>query len=323
MNELKLHALTCPQCGAPEVVREGTRITECERCGALLCLSEVSTPRYEAVANLSAAQAVHAARTWLDEQGRPGTFGRPELVLIPFHEVAGRRIGVFERRVPERIQVQRRVYDPQAGGTVVVSDYEYEEREDTKVMVSDVQQLGPAARTPWDLAMFDARAARNTAQLRTFDLVEAQRRATVYAAEQSATAAAERRFGGKEGTEMVAASYRTIFFPFWSIPMKTGEGGYEIVLEAITGNIIAWRMPQSYPSGSIKWAVLAVPGTFLLGHGLSGILFGAATLINPFVAAFVGLLTVLGALLRANHPDWTLRSWPEPGAIPRFERHGS
>ena len=95
------------------------------------------------------------------------------------------------------------------------------------------------------------------------------------------------------------------------------------MLEAITANIIAWRMPQSYPSGSITWAVLAVPGTLLLGHGLNGILFGGATLINPFVAAFVGLLTALGALLRANHPDWMLRSWPEPGAIPRFERHGS
>ncbi len=323
MNELKLHALTCPQCGAPEVVREGTRITECDRCGARLCLSEVSTPRYEAVANLSAAQAVHTARTWMAEQGRSGMFGRPELVLIPFHEVAGRRIGVFERRVPVRIQVQRRVYDPQAGGTVIVSDYDYEEREDTKVMVSDVQHLAPAARTPWELAMFDARAARNTAQLSTFDLVEAQRRATVYAAERTASAAAERRFREKEGTEMVAASYRTIFFPFWTIPIRTGEGGYEVVLEAITGNIIAWRMPQSYPSGSIAWAVLAVPGTLLLGHGLNGLLFGAATLIDPFVAVGVGAVAALGALLRANHPDWRLRSWPEPGAIPRFERHGT
>jgi hypothetical protein len=319
VNELKLHALTCPQCGAPGVVREGTRITKCERCGALLCLSEVSTPRYEALANMTAAQAAHSARVWLDQQRRVGMFGRPELVLIPFHEVSGRRVGVFERRVPERIRVHRRVYDPQSGGTKIESDFTYKEKEDTKVMVSDVQQMTPAARTPWDLKMFDPRAARSVARLGAFDLVEAQRRSTVYAAEQSASAVAERRFGEKEGTELVAASRRTIYFPFWSIPVETGEGSYEVVLEAITGKIIAWRMPQPYPSGSLKWAALAVPGALILGHGLNGLFFGGSV-IDPMLAAGIGLAATFVALLQARHPDWALRSWPGPETIPRLER---
>jgi hypothetical protein len=249
-------------------------------------------------------------------------FGRPELVLIPFHEVSGRRIGVFERRVPERVRVHRRVYDPQSGGTKVESDWSYEEREDTKVMVSDVQQLTPAARTPWDLKMFDSRAARNLARLSVFDLVEAQRRSTVYAAEQSAAAAGERRFGEKEGTELVAASRRTIYFPFWSIPVGTGEGSYEIILEAITGKIIAWRMPQPYPSGSFKWAALAVPGALLLGHGLNGTFFGTPV-IQPLLAIGIGAVATVGALLQARHPDWMLRSWPGPETIPRLERDGT
>lgn len=322
MNELKLHALTCPQCGAPGVVREGTRITPCDRCGVRLCLSQASTARYEAVANLSAAQAVHATRTWLDQRSQSGMFGRPELVLVPFHEIAGRRIGVFERRVPERKRVHRRVRDPQTGTTTVVSDWDYEEREDTKVMVSDVQQLAPAARTPWDLAMFDARNARKMAQLRTFDLAEAQRRATVFAAEKTAAAAAQDRFAQRDETELVADSRRTIFFPFWSIPVRTGEGSYEIVMEAVTGVIVAWRLPESYPSGSVSWAMLAVPGTLLLGHGLYGMFFGAPV-IAPFLALTIGVMATASALYRANRPDWRVRSWPEAGAIARLEHHGA
>ncbi|HSG81768.1 MAG TPA: hypothetical protein VLC48_05950 [Gemmatimonadota bacterium] len=322
MNELKLRALTCPQCGAPGVVREGTRIIPCERCGVRLCLSESSTPRYEAVANVSAAQAVHLTRSWLDQRKQAGIFGRPELVLIPFHEVTGRRVGVFERKVPVSKRVIRRKRDPSSGEVYPVTEWAHEEREDTKVMVSDVQQLAPAARSPWDLTMFDARNARKMAQLRTFELVEAQRRATVYAAEQTASAAAQERFARKEETDLVANSQRTIFFPFWSIPILTGEGTYELVLEAVTGTIVSWRLPESYPAGSINWALFAVPGTLLLGHGLYGTFFGAP-LIAPFLASVLGVMAIASALYQANKPDWRVRHWPEAGAIARLERDGS
>lgn len=321
MSQLKLQALTCPQCGAPDFVRQGTRITDCDRCGAKLCLTEVATPRYEAVANLSAAQALNTARGWLDRERRVGIFGRPELIFIPFHEIAGRRIGVFDRKVPERKRVHRRVHDSQAGGTVIESDWTYEEREDKKVMVSDVQHLTPAASAPWDLSMFDARSTRKMAQLRSFELVEIQRRATVYAAEGSATSFGERRFAGGKDTELVADSRRTIFFPFWSIPVRTDEGSYEIVLEAITGKIVAWRLPQPYPSGSWSWALLALPGSLLVGHGLYGVLFGTPT-IPPTAALAIGALLSGVALARANRPDWMLRSWPEAGTIPRLEGDG-
>jgi ribosomal protein L37AE/L43A len=322
MNDLKLHSVTCPQCGAPGVVREGTRITECERCGARLCSTEVITPRYEAVANLSAAQAVNRARNWMEQQKKIGMFGRPELVLIPFHEVTGRRVGVFERKVPERKRVHRRAYNAETRTMDVESGWEYEEREDTKVMVSDVQHLTPAARTPWDLAIFDARAARKSARLRHFDLVEAQRRATVYAEEQSPSALAEQRFADKGQAEMVAASRRALFFPFWSIPVQTVSGSYEMVLEAIKGDIIAWRLPEAYPRRSLAWIALAVPGTLCLGQALYATFFGS-TVFDSIVLAAVGVIATGIALHRVNRPDWALRSWPEPGTIPRLERHGT
>jgi hypothetical protein len=322
VNELKLHALTCPQCGAPGVVREGTRITACERCGAPLCLTETTYPRYEAVSNMSAAQAVTAARTWLDQQKQVGMFGRPELVFIPFHEISGRRVGVFERKVPERKRVHRRVYNPQYQTGDIESSWVYEEKEDTKVMVSDVQSLSPAARTPWDLRMFDARAARRSAVLRTFDLVEAQRRATVFAEERSPGAAAGERYADKGQAEMVAASRRTLFFPFWSIPVQTEAGGYEIVIEGVTGDVIAWRLPQPYPASGLTWAMLAVPGALGLGHGLHALFFGAA-MISPVISLAAGALLTAIAVGRSNRPDWSLRSWPEQDTIPRLERRGS
>lgn len=321
MNELKLHPLTCPQCGAPGVVREGTRITECERCGALLCLTETDTPRYEAEANVSAGQAITAARTWMEEQKQTGLFGRPELVLVPFHEVSGRRVGLFERKIPVRKGVRRAMYSSHGGAQDVEVEYVYEDKEDTKVMVSDVQSIAPAARTPWDLRMFNADAARKEARLHGFDLVEAQRRATVYVEERAPELKADHRFGLRGSSEMVAASRRTIFFPFWSIPVQTETGSYEIVVDGIDGTIVAWRLPRIYKASTLNWAVLAVPGALAFGQFLRAILFGGA-LLDPGIAFVAGLAVLGAALWRSNQPDWSVQTWPDAGTIVRLEQHG-
>jgi hypothetical protein len=191
-------------------------------------------------------------------------------------------------------------------------------------MVSDVHHLTPAARTPWDLKMFQADEARRSAALRSFDLVEAQRRATVYAEEQSPSAVAARRFAevgitARGSAEMVATSPRTLFFPFWSIPVKTEAGSFEIVLEAVGGAIVAWRLPEPYPASSLSWALLAIPGALGLGHALRALLFDTSA-FDPIVAFAIGAVATATALVRANRPDWTLRSWPEAGTIPRLER---
>jgi ribosomal protein L37AE/L43A len=318
VNELRLEPLTCPQCGAPGVVRQGTRITECGRCGARLCLTEVAEPRYEAVANLGAAEALNAARAWLERRAQAGILARPELVLIPFHEIVARRIGVYERRVPER----RRVYHkPRAFGSPEepIETFEYFERDDTKVMVSDVQSLAPAAHAPWDLIMFDAQAARRSAQLRAFDLVEAQRHATVYAEEATPLGTSAERFAAVQGAELVAVSRRTLFFPFWSLPVHTKAGSYEVVLEAIGGDVVAWHLPAPYPTATVRWLLPAVAGALALGQGLRGLLLGAAP-VDPVLAIVVGVALVAVAAHLANHADWAIRSWPEPGTIPRLER---
>jgi hypothetical protein len=328
VNELKLYPIKCPQCGAPEAVREGTRITPCARCGASLCLTEVHSPRYEVTANVSAAQAVAMARSWMDSQGVAGMFGRPELVLMPFHEYCGRRVGVFERKVPERHRVYKKRYDPVHGDTVIEPSFDYTSVQDTKVMVADVERLTPAARAPWDLAMFDPRAARRLAPLRTFDLVEAQRRATVYAEDQSPDAAAHERFAKKD-TEMIASSARTLFFPFWSIPVQTEAGSYEIVIDGVTGNIVSWRMPETFKIPTLAWAGLALPGALALGQALRATLgqalhatfFGEA-FIDPVIMFVLGVIGTVIAAMRSNRPDWRIRSWPDPGTIARFERDG-
>jgi len=322
MNELKLCPIKCPQCGAPEVVRQGTRITPCERCGAVLCLTEVQSPRYEVMGNMSAAQAVTTARSWMESKGKVGLFGRPELVFMPFHEIAGRRVGVFERKVPERHRVYKERYKPGTGETVVEPEYTFTYKEDTKVMVSDVEHMTPAARAPWDLAVFDAREARRVAVLRRFDLVEAQRRATVFAEEQTPDATAQERFAGKD-TEMIASSRRTLFFPFWSIPVETEAGAYEIVIDGVCGNVVAWRLPESFSVPALAWAILAVPGALALGHALHGMFLGGQTIIDPAILLFAGAVATGTAFFKTNRPDWALRRWPEPGTIPRFERGGS
>jgi hypothetical protein len=319
VSALELYALTCPQCGAAGVVREGTRITECDRCGARLCLTEVSTPRYEAVPELTATEALARVRAWLAGRGSKGTFGRPELLLIPLHEIAGRRVGVFERKLPVRREVLRTVYSAEARGPVVESRVVYDQRRDTKVMVADVHYLTPAARTPWDLTAFDATEARRRARLRTFDLVEAQRRATVYAEERTADAHARARFPGGGPARLVAVSRRTLFFPFWSIPVESRAGSYEVVVDGVTGAIVAWRLPEIYRGAGLTWALLAVPGALGLGQALRAVLFDAAVL-DPAVAFTVGVLAVGAALWRSNRPDWRVRSWPEPDTVVRLQR---
>jgi hypothetical protein len=321
VNELKLYPLTCPQCGAPGVVREAVRITECERCGALLCLTAVDTPRYEAESNVNAAQAITAARAWLDQRRQTGIFGRPELVFVPYHEVSGRRVGVFERKVPVRKRVRRSMYSAASGGQDAEPEYEYTQKEDTKVMVSDIQQIAPAAQTPWDLRMFDADAARKAAQLHTFDLVEAQRRATVYVEEKKHELQADYRFGLRGSAEMVATSRRTLFFPFWSIPLQTETGSYEIVVDGIAGGIVAWRLPRIYQASTLNWAVLAVPGALALGQFLRATLLGSS-ILNPGIGLIVGIVALGAALWRSNRPDWSVQTWPDAATIVRLEQHG-
>jgi len=300
-------------------VREGTRIHPCERCGATLCLSHVASPKYEAPAVLGAAQAQTAARAWLQSRGQKGLCGRPELVLIPFHEVAGRRVGVFERKVPERHRVHRTIYSSETGGSDIESKWVYTQKQDTKVMVSDVQHMQMAARTRWDLSQFDVRDARQRASLRSFDLVEAQRRATVYSEERSATELAEQRYADRGAAQVVAASRRTIFFPFWSIPVQMVAGEYEIVVDGVAGNIVAWRMPSPYPSRSLAWGGLTLLGALAAGHAIRGILTGSAV-IDPVVALFVGgALTAFG-VIQANRPDWSLAIWPEPDSATEATR---
>lgn len=314
MNELKLHPLTCPQCGAPGVVREGTRITDCERCGARLCISHLASPKYEAIANLGPAQAITAARAWMQSHDQTGIPQRPELVLVPYHEIAGRRVGIFERKVPDRERVHRTIYSAHTGESDVESKWVYTQREDTKIMVSDVQHLAVAAKTPWHLGGFDAAEARRRSTLRDFDLVEAQRRATVYTEERTTDEAAALRFADRGAAEMVATSRRTILFPFWAIPVRTPEGEYEIVVDGIGGNVIAGRMPQSFPMPSLSWAGLAVVGALLLGQAFRAILFDGAV-IDPVIAGLAGAgLTGLG-LSRTNWPDWSIRSWPEADTL--------
>ena len=309
MSDLTLRPLKCPQCGAPGVVRRGTRITNCERCGVRLCLTEVATSKYEVSGTLSPGGALNAARSWMEGRSVKGNFGRPELVLIPFHEVSSIRVGVYERTVPERLRAKRVQYSSGDGGAEPV-DWVYAEKEDTKVMIADVQHLQPAAQVPWDLSEFDAREARRSASLQPFDLVEAQRRATVYAEEETALGAAERRFSQGSEMEVVPLGRRTLFFPFWSIPVETTSGSFQIVLDGVNGAVVAWRLPRPFPRAAAVWALLAIPGAFALGHGINALFLGGSSPLDPFAALLLGALATGAALWKANHPDWALVSWP-------------
>lgn len=319
MNELRLNAVSCPQCGAPGIVREGTRITECERCGARLCLTEVSGPRYEAVAQLSATQALSKARSRIHRGRVQGQLGRPEMVLIPYHEIAGRRVGVFDRKVPERERVHRTIHSSSSGGPDVESKFVYREREDVKVMISDVQHLSPAARPAWDLSMFDAESARRGTELVRFELVEAQRRATVYAEEETPLGTASRRFADAGSARMVAASRRTIFFPFWLVPVEVSGRSYQMVVDGVAGRVVAWRLPRAPRREALWWGALVVPGALGIGQGLHGLITGSA-LVSPIVAMTIGIAATAVALHRVDRPDLSVETWPSPASIPRLER---
>ena len=315
MNELRLHPLQCPQCGAAGVVREGTRVTRCERCGVPLCLTDVTVPRYEVEARLDAPAAVAAVRAWLDVQKVEGSIGRPELILIPFHEIAGRRTGVFHRKVPKRRLVERvRGLEEPDRIPEIEHRWVQEYRDDTKVLLSDVQILTPAARPPWDLRDFDAHAARRTAMLKPFDLADAQRRATVLAEETSAEDLGLRRFGAGPAAEFISVSRRTLFFPFWTLPVASDGGSYEVVIDALSGGMVAARLPRPFARPDAAWIGLAVVGALGLGIGLRGFLLGD-TGVHPLLALLVGLVGTALAVRRSTKPDWELRTWPE-GAAP-------
>ena len=144
----------------------------------------------------------------------------------------------------------------------------------------------------------------------------------MYAEEQSPSAISKQRFGDKGTAEMVAASRRTLFFPFWSIPMQTEAGSYEVVVEGISGSVIAWRLPEVFRASSLNWALLAVPGALGLGQALRAVFFGTS-MIDPVIALAVGIVACGAALYRSKVPDWSIHTWPQPDTIARLERHAS
>ena len=84
-------------------------------------------------------------------------------------------------------------------------------------------------------------------------------------------------------------------------------------------NVIAWRMPETFKIPTLAWAVLAVPGALALGHALHAMFLGEAVIDPVFLFAF-GIIATVTAAVRSNRPDWQIRTWPEAGTIPRFER---
>lgn len=315
MNQLRLQALTCPQCGAPRIVRQSTRITECERCGVRLCLTETDAAHYEVVARVEARDAASRARAWMDERKQLGLLGRPELIFVPFQDLSARRVGVFERRVPVRVGIRSGMFGTSSGGGEAEPEYIYKHEEDTKVMVADVQRLTPAARTPWGMNAFEPREARKKAELRRFDLVEAQRRATVYAEETTHGVLSDRKLTSRGSSQIVASVRHTLFFPFWSIPVQSESGSYEIVVEGVSGEVIAWRMPERSPSPGLRWLASAVPGSLALGYGLNAMLAGSGP-FDPVIAIVLGAILTAISLHRSNAPDWAIRSWPQPDTLP-------
>jgi hypothetical protein len=263
---------------------------------------------------LTTAGAATAARRFLDARRLDGELGRPDLTLVPFHEIAGRRTGVFERKVPERKRVvDRAVWGPDDTPTVHAR-WVHTHRADTKVLLADVEHLAAAARTPWDLTGFDVRAARNAAVLRPFDLLDAQRRATVFAAEIAPTDLADRRFAGGDDARIVALSRRTLYFPFWWVPVELEGGSYEVIIEGVQGGVVAWRLPEPYPGGRWRWLAASAPGALALGSAIQTVLRGVEIPLDAPAAAGLGLLGLGAALWWARHPDWRVRSGTADGA---------
>ena len=144
---------------------------------------------------------------------------------------------------------------------------------------------------------------------------------TVYVEEERHQLPADYRFALRGSGELVATSRRTIFFPFWSIPLQTETGSYEIVVEGIAGAIVAWRLPRIYQASTLNWAVLAVPGALALGQFLRATLFGSS-ILNPAIGLVAGIVALGTALWRSNRPDWSVQTWPDAATIVRLEQHG-
>jgi hypothetical protein len=120
---------------------------------------------------------------------------------------------------------------------------------------------------------------------------------------------------------MVAESRRTLFFPFWSIPVQTEAGSYEIVVEGIAGTIVAWRLPRVFKVATLNWAILAVPGALAFGQFLRAVLTGDS-ILNPGLGFVAGMMLLGPALWRSYRPDWSVQTWPDEGTIVRLEQHG-
>lgn len=332
-------AVSCPRCGSALTLPGGARVVTCPSCqGRSLLSLQPPSPLYylEPATNASAATA--AVRTFLRRPPTaPNLAGKatllpPHLHFVPYHQVTGRRVGIVRRQVADTVLEQPDPYLVDAAGRVrqralgdpagMGSKVRIVHREDTKVMIADVQAFIPAfGGRRWDLVEFDAAEARLGAVLRPADVDLLQRRGTVLSTVVPIEGAEARLVQPGPGARIVAVQRRTILFPFWLVPIRHRGARFEALVAAVPDGDVVWATtPGSRGAPPLEW-ILATAGGFLAGLGGRGLLAAAGVGLGAGPSGEVSalLLAVGGAAaLHVARRVRTLRppTWHWRGATP-------
>lgn len=307
-------AVSCPRCGGALTLPGGARVVTCPSCGgrSLLAL-QPPRPVYYLEPAMDASAATAAVRTFLrrppsaPDLAAKATLLPPHLHFVPYHQVTGRRVGIVHRQIADTVLEQpqqlldargqarqRGLGDPAGMGSRV----RIVNREDTKVMIADVQAFIPAfGGRRWDLADFDAAEARLGAVLRPADLDALQRRGTVLSTTVPMEGAEARLVQPGPGVRIVAVQRRTLLFPFWLVPVRYRGARFEALVSAVVDGSVVWATTPGDRGAPPPLWLLATAAGFLGGVGGRGLLatagvhFGA----GPPAAVSALLLAVGGA----------------------------
>lgn len=294
-----VRAFSCPSCGGALAVRGGALRAECGSCRTPCAVVDaearlIAGPRLRVLPRIAPAAAVAAVRAGLaswpvdEDVAGQALFRRPELVYVPFCEVQSVQAGTIVRRGTPRA-VRGGVVDYSTGKRrfldddgVEISETEYYRRRDVapleaQVMLRDVRTTAvTAGPDEWELWKIGIESVIDdpSAGIVPFDPAEVASVATVLtprSGPRELLAVDARYIPETEGTrvEHMAVRVRWIYHPVFVVRWDLGRHPYTFVVDAVSGEILHGRAPETARRGRMLALAAAAGIGFPLGKAVA------------------------------------------------------
>jgi DNA-directed RNA polymerase subunit RPC12/RpoP len=300
VNDPKIQKLNCTRCGGVLCFEPGQRVIRCQYCGGKnLLRGDSDLPRYYLPEQVTSEKVLSIAGNIINKtSGTPSNLSdkvqmqQPQLFWVPFYEITGTRLALFEEKKLRRNQISTPMFRmsssvPQYAKSstlklttsrdAIEQASPHKIKIDSKVVLGDFMIDDPAVTmTDWGLDAVKLNQVRRGSEgvsILPFRLRELQRRGTVLYPDKSFERffATHTKLAGTrtiKNSSILEQETNLIYYPVWRVIYSYRKAMVPVVIDGLNGKILNARLPLSE-----KYRVMAfLAGTGPLGIGLGGVM---------------------------------------------------